>query len=108
VRRAEQARTAGLMTGPAVPILRCRSLRRSLPFYAALGFQAEDLDGYAVLRNGTTELHLSQTSNTSPGGCQIRIPDAAALWQQLQGQEVLGPLEDENPAMLSFALLGPE
>jgi hypothetical protein len=83
------------MAGPpgAVPILRCRILRRSLPFYATLGFQPENLDGYAVLRNGTTELHISQGNAAGPGTCLIRVPDATALWHQLQDLETLGPLE---------------
>ena len=88
---------------PALPGA-CAARCASTP---ALGFQAEDLDGYAVLRDGTTE-HLWQASYASSGGCQVRVPDAAALWQELQGQEVLGPLDDDNPAMLSFAVLGPD
>jgi hypothetical protein len=108
--RAEQARAAGLMAGApgAVPILRCRTLRRSLPFYATLGFRAEDLDGYAVLRNGTTELHISRGNAGAPGGCLIRVPDATALWQQLQGLEMLGPLENDNPGITTFTLLDPD
>lgn len=109
--RAQHARAAELMAGApgAVPILRCRTFRRSLPFYATLGFRAEDLDGYAVLRNGTTELHLSQGSAAAPGGCLIRVPDAAALWQQLRGRlEMLGPLQNDNPGMTSFTLLDPD
>jgi hypothetical protein len=35
--------------------------RRSLAFYAAFGFQVEELDGYAVLRDGAAELHISPT-----------------------------------------------
>jgi hypothetical protein len=109
-RHAEGARTAELMVGVpgAVPILRCRNLRRSLPFYATLGFRAEDLAGYAVLRNGTTELHISETSAATPGGCLIRVPDAVALWHQLQDQEMLGPLDNENPGIFSFTLLDPD
>jgi hypothetical protein len=109
-RRAEHARAAGLLPGApgAVPILRCRHLRRSLPFYAALGFQAEELAGYAVLRHGATELHVSETSAGGAGGCLLRVPDATALWRQLQGHDMLGPLEDDNPGMTSFTLLDPD
>jgi hypothetical protein len=105
-RRAEQARLADVMAGPlgAVPILRCRNLERSLRFYATLGFDAEELSGYAVLRNGTTELHLSRTADGGgSGGCLIRVSDAAALWRQLQDQDMLGPLEDGR-----FTLLDPD
>ena len=107
---AEPARAAELMAGApgAVPILRCRELRRSLRFYAALGFRAEELAGYAVLRTDTTELHLSESSAGTPGGCLLRVPDATSLWQQLQGQEMLGPLEDDLPGMVSFTLLDPD
>ena len=109
-RRAEEARQAEVMTGPpaAVPILRCRNLGRSLAFYATLGFRAEELAGYAVLRDGPTELHLSRTSDLAPGGCLIRVADAAALWQRLQGQETLGPLDDFHSGMVTFTLLDPD
>ncbi len=109
-RRAEGAREAELMTGPpgAVPILRCRNLDRSVRFYAALGFRADVLTGYAVLRDGTTELHISETGNANPGGCLIRIADASAMWQRLQDREMLGPLIEDNPGMVSFTLLDPD
>lgn len=109
-RRAEQARTVELLSGPpgAVAILPCRHLRRSLDFYATLGFQAEELAGYAVLRNGATELHLSRRSNISSGACLIRVPDAAELWQRQQGRHPLGPLDSDNPGMVSFTLLDPD
>ncbi|MBB2947070.1 hypothetical protein FB565_006838 [Actinoplanes lutulentus] len=108
--QAEQVRQASLLPGApgAVPILRCRDLRRSLAFYATLGFRGEELSGYAVLRHPTAELHLSETSNASPGGCLIRVPDAAALWHSLDGQPTLGPIEDDNPGMVTFTLLDPD
>ena len=109
-RQAEEADNAAALTGPpgAVPILRCRSLARSLPVYATLGFDAQELSGYAVLLSDTAELHLSQTSNTSPGYCLIRVADAAALWHRLRGHEMLGPLEEDNPGMVRFTLLDPD
>ncbi|WP_433824445.1 DUF5956 family protein [Actinoplanes sp. CA-015351] len=108
--RAEHARQAELLSGPpgAVPILRCRDLRRSLAFYATLGFRGEELSGYAVLRHPAAELHLSETSDVSPGGCLIRVPDAAALWHSLDGRLTLGPLDHDNPGMATFTLLDPD
>jgi hypothetical protein len=77
-------------------------------FYAALGFRAQELSGYAVLRDGTIELHLSETSSATPGACLVRVPDAAALWRRLQGRETLGRLEDDNPGMVPFRILDPD
>ncbi len=109
-RRKEDSEAAALLPGPpgAVPILRCRNLQRSLPFYAALGFRGQELAGYAVLRHETTELHLSRTSDLAPGGCLIRVPDAGALWQSLNEQPTLGPLDETNPEMATFTVLDPD
>ncbi|MEN3616087.1 hypothetical protein AAH979_42285 [Plantactinospora sp. ZYX-F-223] len=91
-----------------MPILQCHQLSRSLPFYATLGFQAEELPGYAVLRNGPTELHLFPTIHASPGGCLLRITDAPELRKRLRGQDMLGPLDDTVPGMMSFQLTDPD
>jgi catechol 2,3-dioxygenase-like lactoylglutathione lyase family enzyme len=109
-RRAEEARAARVMTGPpgAVPILTCRDLDSSLRFYAGLGLRAEELPGYAVLRDGPVEVHLSQTVRAAPGGCLIRVPDAAARWRRWNGRGALGPLDAGNPDMVRFTLIDPD
>ena len=109
-RRTEEAQVAEAMTGPpgAVPILGCRDLQRTLRFYAALDFEAEELAGYAILRNGTTELHISRHTGATPGACLIRIPDAAALWHRIQGRDGLEPLDAGNPGMVQFTLRDPD
>ncbi len=124
--RAERRRTAELLSAPlsgpahrsdiaepplsAVPILRCARLERSLRFYAQLGFNAEELAGYAVLRYGGVTLHLSRTTEVVPGGCLINVSDAARLWRHLrdQGVPMLGRLDETNEHLSTFVLLDPD
>jgi hypothetical protein len=124
--RADRQRTAQLLSAPlsgpahrsdivdpplsAVPILRCARLERSLRFYALLGFDAEELAGYAVLRCGDVTLHLRRTTDVVPGGCHFHVADAARLWRQLrdQGVPMLGRLDETNEHLSTFVLLDPD
>ena len=44
----------------------------------------------------------------APACCGLRVADARELWQRLGAEERLGPLDDDNPGMVSFTLLDPD
>jgi hypothetical protein len=120
---AEHARTAALLATPPnlpddpadpwhppVPILQSRNLERTARFYLRLGFETTDLRGYAVLRRGALELHVSRTHRPVSSACLIRVADAAHLWHDLRAHAVPGldPLERDNPLMVTFVLRDPD
>jgi catechol 2,3-dioxygenase-like lactoylglutathione lyase family enzyme len=105
-------------TDQAIPVLPARDLRRTLAFYAALGFEGELLaaDTYAIVTLGPVELHFFPHPELVPGenyaGCYLRVADVDGAHRLMgaaglpkRGIPRLEPVGDKPWGMREFALL---
>lgn len=105
------------MNDLAIPTLPARSLRATLAFYEALGFEGELYDqGYLIATRGSLELHFFPYPDLDPAsssfGAYLRVADVDALhaaWSRAklpaQGIPRLTAVEDKPWGMREFALI---
>ncbi|MCU0753506.1 MAG: VOC family protein [Xanthomonadales bacterium] len=106
----------------AIPILPSRSIRATLDFYRALGFEgdahASDA-AYAILTRGTLELHFFHHPTLIPAesdaGCYLRVRDVRAIHADAgrlgladAGIPRIDPLSAKPWGLLEFAIVDPD
>ncbi|WP_322411046.1 VOC family protein [Microbacterium invictum] len=113
------------MRETAVPILLSRDLRRTLRFYASLGFEDRSSRPpeewhYLILTRGDVALHFSEDLDLDPlttaSMCYLYVDDAEALFAQWRphvvpdastGHRITPPTRTDY-GLVEFALVDPD
>lgn len=106
----------------AIPTLPCRSIRETVAFYRALGFEggAHDFNGdYAILRRGSIELHFFTHKGLVPtessAGCYIRVADVETIYRACASAQLprvgiprMDALANKPWGLREFAIVDPD
>lgn len=96
-----------------IPVLPVRNLQAAKQWYEVqLGCElVVDSDGYAGMRRGQIEIHLSQCQDAASGGqsgCRVEVAGIDALWEELRPRDILrahGELRDQPWGFREFTVV---